>query len=258
MNIETAIEKAFCTSVKTQKVPAGIAVGTGFMTSGGDGISFYVVKSGGGFRIEDDGTTIPFLEGAGINLSKGSRAKAFLRLMSEYGVEYSEDDGELRTGILSEAEVPAAAMKFTALMLRVQDFSLLHPENVQSTFKEDAIREIERAFDGHAEILLDSPIVDELSLYPADIVLRTPKGPPLGVFLASSDKRALEAVVARMLARHEIRTDCRVMALVESPASLTGMGLERAMNGLDGLAMFRGARQASMNRIADLLPVRLN
>lgn len=253
MNIEEAITSAFCSGVHMRTVPAGLAVGTGFSRSDGDGIAFYVVRDGDGYRIEDDGSTIPLMEATGLTLSKGTRARAFQRLLAEYGVDYDEDESELRTTRLPVEAIPAAAMKFTALLLRLQDFSLLHPETVQSTFREDAVREIQQRFGGVADVDLDAAVTEALSLYPADVVLRKEGRPPVGVYLAASDKRVLEAVVARMVAKHEAHSDCRIMALVESPKSLTDIGLERAANGLDALAMFRNARPAAMSRISDLL-----
>jgi hypothetical protein len=39
---------------------------------------------------------------------------------------------------MREAELPRAALRFTALLLRLYDFLLLTQEHVESTFKEDA------------------------------------------------------------------------------------------------------------------------
>lgn len=253
MTLEDAITRAFCSTVRMQAVPAGLAVGTGFCRSDGDGIGFYVVRDGDGYRIEDDGSTLPLIEASGLSLSKGTRARAFQNLLAEYDVDYDEDDAELRTPRLPLENVPAAAMKFTALLLRLQDFALLHPETVHSTFRDDAVQEIRQKFGAVADIQVDAPVTDALSLYPADVVLRKEGRAPLGVFLAASDKRILEAVVARMVAKHEAHADCRIMALIDSPKSLTDKGWERAANGLDAVAMFRHARPAAMSRIGDLL-----
>lgn len=256
MTIENAISSAFCGAVKISPIPNGFAVGTTFLKSDGDGVGFYLMHSGTGWRIEDDGATVPVIEASGISLATGARERAFRTLLAEYNVEYDEDEAELRTASLSESDIPVAAMKFTALLLRMQDFSLLHPELVLSTFREDALRAIEETFISTAEISYDAPISETLALYPADVVLRSGKSAPLAVYLATSDKRVLEAVVARIMARHETHEDCRIMALVENHKSLTNMGLERAMNGLDGVAMFRNAKTAAMGRIRELLPTR--
>lgn len=255
MSIEQAIASAFCHSIQTHPVPNGIAVGTGFRKSDGDGIGFYVVRDGEGYRIEDDGLTVPLIEAAGLALDKGTRGRAFHDLLAEYGVEYDEDEGELRTRRLSPDALPAAAMSFTALLLRMQDFSLLHPNAVQNTFREDALDAIEVAFAGKAAMTVDAPVTEGLALYPADVVLKAEGVPPLGIYLAASDKRILEAVVARMTARHVLHERCRIMALIDTPKLLTEIGLERAFNGLDGVAVFRNARPAAMGRIQDLLVI---
>ena len=49
--------KAFCQDLEAVKVPAGLAVGTGFQKSDGDHIGFYIIgpDASGQYRVQDDG-----------------------------------------------------------------------------------------------------------------------------------------------------------------------------------------------------------
>lgn len=127
--------KAFCDDVLVRTLPAGlVAVSTGFVARSGDKIGFYVRKlQNGGYRIEDDGGTLPMLEASGLDLASGTRKKAMDALLAEYGVTIDNERREFFVGRVTEANLPAAAMKFVAFSLRVRDFSLMTEANVQST-----------------------------------------------------------------------------------------------------------------------------
>jgi len=115
--IKEDICRAFCNDVVVTIVPIGLAIGTPFRRSDGDAISFYVNTSTlpGVARLEDDGETIPYLEACGVDFDK----KAFHELLKEYGAEYDETENIIRTPNMREAEVPRAALLFTALLLRL-------------------------------------------------------------------------------------------------------------------------------------------
>lgn len=143
--MKEALCRAFCGDLTLTDVPLGYAVSTTFQRSDGDAVGFYIVRDklhAGRFRLEDDGTTIPFLKAAGVEFSTETRASAFAELLETYEVEFDEAEMLLHTGLLEEAALPSAAMRFVAFMLRMNDFVLLTREKVASTFKEDAIRMI--------------------------------------------------------------------------------------------------------------------
>ncbi|MDO8698861.1 MAG: DUF1828 domain-containing protein, partial [Rhodoferax sp.] len=76
---------AFCGDIELHDVPAGRAIRTGFSTSEGDAIGFYVTRdhdapSEPRYRIEDAGLIVPALEASGVNLDSGTRSEAFHRL----------------------------------------------------------------------------------------------------------------------------------------------------------------------------------
>ena len=133
--------KAFCDELMVQTVPAGMAVTTPFAGPDGDHIGFYVVKEGDGYRIEDDGVTLPYLEGSGVEFRPGgTRGDALNELLAEYGVSINDVTQEFFIGNLSETVLPSAALKFVAFSLRVRDFMLMTEFRIATTFREDAAK----------------------------------------------------------------------------------------------------------------------
>jgi hypothetical protein len=225
--------RAFCDDIRISEVPAGLAVSTVFGSGDGDRIAFYVLKSSGKFRIEDDGLTLPSLEASGVDFKSGTRANALEELKSEYGVAIDSENNEFFIDGLSEDDLPHAALRFVAFSLRIRDFMLMTEHRVASTFREDA------------------SILPELDDFPADFVLRAPGRPPVGVYLGYSDQRVLEALFVHMRARHETHESCSVVALLESAKGISAKVKQQAANRLDAVPEFRGAEIAAIERIAD-------
>jgi hypothetical protein len=152
--------KAFCDQLRVREVPAGLAISTAFSYSDCEPLGFYVVGPDAlnRFRIEDDGTTIPLIEADGIDLETTTRQEAMAALLTEYDVHYDADRGDLTTPPLTAAQVPSAAFKFVALLLRLQDLILLTPERAASTFREDATKAIRESLGARAVIKENEPI----------------------------------------------------------------------------------------------------
>ena len=242
--------EAFCSELSVRNVPAGLAVSTAFAASDGDRIGFYVVERDGAFCIEDDGLMLPTLEASGVDFKSGTRGAALHELLSEYGVLIDDDAREFRIAGLSEDAVPSAALKFVAFCLRVRDFMLMTEYRVATTFREDAAKMLAEVLAGKATLEENAPIVEELSEFPADFVLRAPGRPPVGVFLGMSDNRILEALFLHMRARHEVRVEAGIVALLESGHSISARVRQQAMNRLDAVAEFRGDEMPATQRIA--------
>jgi hypothetical protein len=243
--------KAFCDQLAIRSVPAGLAVSTAFTLSSGEPLGFYVVgpDPSGRFRLEDDGTTLPMIEAAGIDLETATRSDAVAKLYEEYGAIHDPETGELSTPPISGDLVPQRALQFVALLLRLQDLTLLTPERVASTFKEDAIRAITSSLNGLAKISENqSPAVG--IEFPADLVIEAPSRSPVAVFLAMSEQRVLEAVVAQMAITYETKADCSVIALLERDSSVTRRMRQRAANRLTAMPIYEGDEQAAVQRIA--------
>jgi hypothetical protein len=248
--VKDALCRAFCDEVHVRSVPVGLAVRTPFNGIGGEPIGFYIVgpSPGGIYHIEDDGTTVPLIEAAVADLESQTRSAAFEELLSEYNVSYDGDRGELITEPLREDNVPAAALKFSALLLRLQDLVLLTPERAASTFKEDALRQIKETLSDRAEIRENEPLAPGFE-FPADVIVQAKGQNPVAIFLAMTEQRVLEAVLAQMAALYEARRPCSVVALLEKDTSVTKKMRRYASNRLAAMPIFEGDEKAAIQRI---------
>jgi hypothetical protein len=242
--------KAFCDQLQIREVPAGLALSTAFSFSDSEPVGFYVVGPDalGRYRIEDDGNTIPMIEAEGIDLDTSTRQEALASLLTEYGARYDEEKGELTTPPLSAEQVPAAAFKFVALLLRLQDLILLTPERAASTFREDASKAIREVLGTRASIKENEPIASGIE-FPADLIIQAPAREPVAVFLAMSEQRVLEAVVAQMAVTYEAHMPCSVIALLEKDSSVTRKMRTRALNRLTAMPIYEGDQRAAIQRI---------
>lgn len=243
--------KAFCDEIRVREVPAGLAVSTGFDWFGGEPLGFYIIgpDPSGRYHLEDDGTTIPLIEAAGADLEGQTRLEAFTTMQDEYGVLYDEEHTELKSLPTTQDQIPKAAMRFVALLLRIQDLVLLTPERARSTFKEDATRKIREAIGGAAKIEENESIAPNIE-FPADLVLRAPSRDPVAIYLAATEQRVLEAVVAQMAAMHEAHVRCAVIALLEKDTSITRKMRRHASNRLTALPIYEGDEGAAITRIS--------
>jgi hypothetical protein len=243
--------KAFCDNLQIRRVPAGFAVSTGFLSPEGDKIGFYIrPQEGGLFRIEDDGFTLPALEASGLDFSSGSRGNAMQQLLTEYGALIDEDARCFVIDGIAEDALPAAAMKFVALTLRVRDFMLMTEARVLGTFREDVGRLLRQSVGERATIEEMAPIAPELADFSADFVLRAAGRRPVGVFLGTTEARILEAVYVSMRAHYEAHIDCAVIALLERSGRIPNVVRRTAMNRLTSVGEFRGDEIAAIQRIA--------
>ena len=242
--------RAFCDDLKVRDVPLGLAVVTGFDALGGEPLGFYVVgpDHAGLYHLEDDGTTVPLIEAQGADLETQTRSEAVSILLEEYGASLNLDTRELVTGPIAKDKIPLAAMRFIALLLRLQDIILLTPERVASTFKEDAKHAIRHVLEGRAKIEENAPVAPNLD-YPADLLLTAEGRDPVAVFLASTEQRVLEAVIAQMESLYEAHSSCQVIALLEKDSSVTQKTRRKASNRLTALPIFEGDQSAAITRI---------
>lgn len=253
--MKEAICTAFCESIGWRVVPSGYAVTTTFMLSDGDPVLFYIIKNNSGkFRIEDDGRQVPMLEASGIDIRTGHRAQAFGELLAEYALDYDSDHNVIRTKLLAEADVPVAALGFVAALLRLQDFELLTPHAVRSTFRDDAVVAIRQQFSGRAEIELGVPVSDRLRNYMADLVMTADDIPPFALYFGTSDEKALQALVLKMETEKYQEIPCRVVLLLEyakeNPLREATYSLAQAR--LDEVLSFRGVEMDSMAKLDHL------
>jgi len=242
--------KAFCDDIAVRTVPAGLAVTTIYNLSDGEPLGFYIVGPDvtGRFRIEDDGTTNPLLEAAGVDLETQTRGDAVAQMLEEYDATYNADSGELSSPPLPLESVPQRALLFVALLLRLQDLLLLKPERVASTFKEDATKAIKEAIGDRATVYEEQAPAPGADI-PADVLIEAPGRPLVAVFLAATEQRVLDAVLAQMAATYEAKADTAVVALLEKDTSVSRRVRQRAVNRLAAMPIYEGEERIAIQRI---------
>jgi hypothetical protein len=242
--------KEFCNQIVVRKVNAGLAVGTEYEGLTGDPIGFYVIgpDSGGRFRVEDSGTTVPILEACGADVALESRGTIFRELLEKYGVEYDEKRGELTTPALFEADVPKAALRFVAMLLRLQDLTFLTKERAESTFKQEAIRDLITEIGNRASIATDDFLSKALSDFKIDAIVKAANRIPVAVFLVRDATRMYEAMLFEVEAQFKEQIECRVVALMESRTSVSQSVFNKAINRITPL-YYRGEEKSSIGRI---------
>jgi hypothetical protein len=251
-----ALCRAFCDEVEINAVPAGLAVKTPFALPSGDAIGFYIVrdpKSPDMWRFEDSGMTVPELEANGVNLESGPRREALARLLAEYDSEYDEESREIHSEFYREENIPGAASRFTALLLRMQDFELMHADVVANTFRSDAEEAIRKRFTNVAKVEFRARLSDAWDNYLADAIIHTDSKdrPAVVVFFATSEARVDESVLMHWELRSKGQQNPIALVLESvKPPGISTRALRRAHNRLDALPVFRGAVDEAMEKLA--------
>lgn len=254
--------KAFCEEIEVREVPAGFAVKTPFSYADGDFVGFYVVQCDNGYRFEDSGVLIPWLESTGVNLQSGARAEQFRLILDEHQAIFDEDEQEIRTEIVTAGEIQKTSVRFVSLLLRLQDLQLLRPEVVEKTFIEDVKTAIYQRYGAWATITFDSSPVSSESDYSADILIAPPSGKPLAIYLGTRDTRVDEAVMVWM--ESQISQDggtVKVAVVYEDdklPASVSRRSYRRATNRVDASLIFRGDEGGVLSKVGRILDAPAN
>ena len=250
---------AFCASLEVTKVPIGYAVSTPYENADGDKLLLYFIRDERNrWRIEDDGTQVPWLEAIGVDLSaRGPRGEAFEALLDEYGALYNKDACTIFSGPLDDAEIGGAAVRFVALLLRLQDLALLAPQIIRNTFRADAIAAIHLEFDGAANVGEQERFSPELAGQEADVVIRAKSAPPLAIFIGTQEERALQALVLKMETEKYRQIDGSVVLLVERAKSnpIRESTLSLSMARLDAVVSFRESTRETMDKLRRLARV---
>ncbi len=244
--------KAFCDAIRIKEVPIGLAVSTSLRRSDGDAVGFYVVRNRaepGLAHLEDDGTTVPYLQAAGVDFETQTREKAFTQILAEYGAHYDSDEAVIRTPELLERDLPRSAIGFATLLLRLSDFLLLSQDHVESAFKDDAKKRIRDAVGERAEISENEAVSDALSDAKPDLVIRAKGRDPVAVFLAQSQQRVNDAIFLQMTALLKPQEHLAVVALLESDNSIPAKLRQRASNWLAAVPVFRNDEDQAVRRV---------
>ncbi len=252
--------QAFCNDIKVSEVPIGLAISTAFTRGDGDRVSFYVNKiSEDSYSIEDDGTTIPFLEGEGVDFETETRKSALDELLDGIGANYDSEESVIRTKPVSKEDLPEKALEFVSLLIRMEDFLLLTREKVASTFKEDAAFKVRESIGERAKIREHEAVSTSLREIIPDMVIEPEDKAPVAVFFVNAPSRIKDAVILQMIALHEAKKDISVVALLENERSAPQAERRHASNRLATVPIYDQDEEAAVQRITrEALGVQLN
>jgi hypothetical protein len=209
-------------------------------------------------RLEDDGAQVALLEASGVPLDrKGARYEAFCELLSQHDATYDDDAGVIRTDDMPSDAIASASVKFTALMLRVQDLALLTVERVKQSWRDDAMRDLHAKFDSVANVDEGAVVSAKVSSIPADVVIRSPgDAPPVAIILGTSNAKGLMALVLKMELEKYQGQNFPVILLVERAKDnpLAEGTYALAQSRLNGVHTYRGAEIDAMAAISRFVP----
>lgn len=251
--LRSTLCKTFCSSIVVNPVPSGFAISTLFSDRSGDPLGFYVVESGDGFRVEDDGEYLARLVGSGIPIDQGQRAQLLQAILQRGGASWDQDTYEIRSESFTEPQLGSRLIDFLSALIRVRDLELLTREIVRSTFREDATAALELRY-GQVARFDENEIVDRtLSEFPADLIIR-PKdsaGKIGALYFVNSNEKLSEALLLQMEADRLQRDDLKVIALIEDSEMrpLSKKKFQRAQNRSLSMPIFRGDEDAAVGRI---------
>jgi hypothetical protein len=242
--------RAFCNDISVTTVPAGLAVSTAFKRDDGDRISFYVIEDEDGLcHLEDDGATIPLLEGAGVDFETETRRRALDSLLTGVNAYFDVDDATIKTRPFLKGEIPRRALDFVGVMIRMNDFLLLTQEKVSSSFREDAANAIRAEVGDRAAIREGEAVNSRLSEVKPDMIVEAKDRPPVAIFFGNTEGRVHDAIFLHQTAVYEIKDNISVIALLEQDNSIPTALRRRATNRLTTVPVFRQDEDAAVARI---------
>lgn len=245
--------KTFSSSILVNPVPSGFAISTSFSDRSGDPLGFFVVESGDGFRIEDDGEYLARLVGSGIPIDQGQRAQLLEAILEQGGAFWDRDTYEIRSESFDKAQLGLRVTSFLSALIRVRDLELFTRDIVRSTFREDATAALEKMYGTVASFTENEAIDRTLSEFPADLVIR-PKSQTAksgALYFITSNEKLSEALLLQMEAELLRRDDFRIIALIEDSEMrmLSKNKFQRAQNRSLAMPIFRGDEHAAVGRI---------
>ena len=252
--LRTALCSTFCGDLTVRDVPAGLAISAMFEGADGDRLGCLIERTGGGWRISDDGAFLGDLTGYGVDVRKGSRAEFLARALKPAAARVDPDTLQIVAEMDGEA-TPGAVLDFLAALSRAQDVSFWTKERVRNTFKEDATRALHNAVGEAADIVRDTAVDQDLKDFIADLVIQ-PRGSGAGgvttaVFLVQIIDTLTEALVLAQELKLRHRTDVLVAAMIEDGSVNMGTyKARRAVNRIDIVSYFRDDEQQAAHKVA--------
>lgn len=251
--LKGVLSRTFCEAIEVRPVPMGLAVRSPFGDNSGDNITFYIRETGDGYQLEDDGSYLPHLVAAGIDIDRGQRRQLLDNILASSGAFWDPETFEIKSRPLGS--ISDGAVSFLSALLRVRDLELITKEVVRSTFREDAIEAISSVLNTNFTIETNAPLSPQFSENPADVVL-TPKGSgrKIGVFLVNNPTPFVEAELLHSeIEKESLGDQFAAAALIEDMPRIQTIGsrrFQRAQNRGLSMPVFRGDENAAMLALA--------
>jgi Domain of unknown function DUF1828 len=252
MTVKHQICEANCNGIKVSDIPIGYAIVTPFNWFTGDRLRYFARRQGSLIRLEESGDTLFEIEGAGVDLSAASRSSILSDLCNEYGVIFDDDEGLFRTDYAQESDIGLLSIKFLAFMMRVQDLTFTRKEKVASTFREDLILAFKNRFEPDFKVEINDAPISDLGLYKVDIIVRSDNGKLAAIYPATSEERALQALLfAKELETNKIDNVVPFLIFERGGGSgrITEATLAKAHNSELNLANWDGGAHTVLDKV---------
>jgi hypothetical protein len=252
-DLKSALCKYFCADVLIKETGVGLVVSVGgFGGDSHDRIGVRVVDVGGGYYLADDGDYLSSLDACGLDIANGGRRQFLDGILKSVGAFWDRETFVIRTEIREGSAKPADLISFLISLVRVRDVQFWTREVIRSTFKEDALSDIEKTFKNYANLNANSSIDSDLKEFPADVVV-SPFGieAKTAVYLVNSNDGMAEALGLWQETQRLAKTGINVMAIIESDETpgLNTKKVHRMANRIGHVAYYRGDERAAMERL---------
>lgn len=238
--LEKELCAAFCGGLEVHPVPSGYAISSIFHDSSGDKISFYVSETDDGYVIEDDGDFLAGLVARDIHIDAGMRRDLLDAILKEGGAFWDQDSYEIKTESFARERLADRSISFLSSLIRVRDLALISRERVRSAFREDFLRALTTRF-GDISIEENVAPANDMSEFPADVVVRRPGSRTGAIYLVNSTDKLNEALLA-WLELGERKDEIALVAVVEDMdlKNISRRKFQRAQNRRLPMPVFRG------------------
>ncbi|WP_160005331.1 DUF1828 domain-containing protein [Rhizobium sp. 18055] len=256
--VKDSLHRSFSEAITVRPVAAGLAIRSPFFDGSGDHIAFYARDTDSGVVLEDDGDYLPHLIASGIDIETGQRRQLLDSLLADSGAYWDTETFEIRSQAVPVDRIGVASVRFLSALLRIRILESLTKETIRSSFKEDATSAIEKSLADMFEISEHKALTNELSEFPADIVLKPRHAGmhTIGLFLVNSSTQFLEAELLHTeIDRRQQEHFFKTVALIEDTKKLTVIGERRYQRAVNRGLNTRFFREDEIQAIAGLRKV---
>jgi len=201
--LERLLRAALCAEVELVPRNGVLAVSTPLAFPDGDSLPIYLRPlSTGGIEFTDLGKSLMRLsyEADPSSLREGTRGRVLGQVLGELGLE--DRDGEFVLGVPGN-DIGQAVFRFSQALTRINDISFLNRVNVESTFYEDLLKDLQSIAGDHRIVQnYVVPTVEKAADYPVDYYIEGGRLPLYVFGVPSNDKARLATIVLQHLLRH--------------------------------------------------------